>query len=370
METHNHTRYTRISLQNAPHLKEADAIGKTDAPSAPIAESGAARIRPESLTGHRPAPGALRINLLGGMEVLVDGVPYDHPFLRRQKVKALLAALVLSEGRELNTEYLQTLIWPNSSAEKNRNNFNNLWSLLRKSLAGAKDGACPYVQRHQGTCKLDRAHVDSDIFELHAICDAFQFGDPDLPEAISLYRRLQKVYRGDLLPGEDEMRLVVHDRRRWRNRTVDALHSMALSLKAQQASREAGWFAQAALSLDPSSEDILRLFMRLSLDQGNPSRALMQFAVTSRVLGEQYGLDPHPETLDLAREAMGERTAHAGAGTRAPAGKDPCAPGRIRPRVRPARQPGMHPGSAQSVKVPASTPFRAATGTIPSRGSR
>ena len=369
MDTHSHTRYTRISSKTAPHPNDAAANGNADALSAPIADSGRTRIRSEDPIGYRPSSGTLRVNLLGGMEVLVDGVPYDHPFLHRQKVKTLLAALVLSEGRELNTEYLQTLIWPNSSAEKNRNNFNNLWSLLRKSLAGGKGGTCPYVQRHQGTCKLDRTQVDSDIFELHAICDAFQFGDPDLPEAISLYRRLQKIYRGDLLPGEDEMRLVVHDRRRWRNRTVDALHSMALSLKAQSAAREAGWFAQAALSLDPSREDILRLFMRLSLDQGNPSCALMQFALTSRTLGEQYGLDPHPETLDLAREAMGERAVQAKTPVRAHVSKDPCAPGRVRPRMRPTRKSDMHPAGAGSAEVPAYS-FRPATGSIPSRGSR
>ena len=321
-------------------------------------------------SGNPSGVGMLRVNLLGGMEVLFDGQPYDHPFLHRQKVKALLAALVLSEGRELNTEYLQTLLWPNSSAEKNRNNFNNLWSLLRKSLMAGAGGTCPYVVRHQGVCKLDRRYVDSDIFELHAICDAFQFGDPDLTEAIALYRRLRRIYRGDMLPGEDANRLVVHDRRTWRNRTIDALYSMALSLKAQKALREAGWFAQAALALDPAREDVLRLLMRLSLDLGNPSRALRYFAGTSRILGEEYGLDPHPETLELAREAMGERAAQRETAGYAHPGKDPVVSARVRTRTNAGRRSDVRPAQAGSA-LPAPTPtFRAATGAIPSRGSR
>lgn len=365
METHNHTCQTRILSQQPLQTGSAGGIGNTGAASVFPAAPKDALSRFGIPAGDPFSEGMLRVNLLGGLEVLVDGEPYDHPFLHRQKVKALLAALVLSEGRELNTEYLQTLLWPNSSAEKNRNNFNNLWSLLRKALMVRQDGACPYVVRHQGVCKLDRRYVDSDVFELHAICDAFQFGDPSVSDAVALYRHLQKIYRGDMLPGEDANRLVIHDRRVWRNRTVDALHSMALSLQAQAALREADWFAQAALALDPAREDVLRLLMRLNLDRGNPSRALVHFAGTSRILGEQYGLDPHPETLELAREAMGERAAQQETG-RAHPPKDPCATGRVRPRPNTQRHPAQ---TGAALPSPAAV-FRSATGALPNRESR
>ncbi|MGI6591220.1 MAG: AfsR/SARP family transcriptional regulator [Eggerthellaceae bacterium] len=235
----------------------------------------------------------------------MDDRPFDHVNLHRQKVKALLALLVLSEGREQNIEFLERTIWPYSCPEKRRNNFNNLWSLLSRALT--PDGAerCPYLVRHQGICKLDRSLVDSDIADLRLICEQLQFGEVVPSEAAALYRNLRRVYQGPVLPGERDNDEICRYRRVWRNRTIDALSLSAALLYEQEWVREALWFVEAALVLDPSREDILRLEMNMHLDQGNPSQALCAYSNTRRVLHEVYGLEPSKETLVLAERALG-----------------------------------------------------------------
>lgn len=250
-------------------------------------------------------PERLTINLLGGMELKMGSKTYDHPFLHRKKVKTLLSYLVLSEGREINTERLQSILWPTSPLSKNRNNFNNLWSLLRKGLTPDGSEVCPYIQRHQGVCKLNRTVVDSDLFELHSLCDEFQFAEAEPAEALELYHRLRSVYRGNLLPGDEGNPIIMRSRRMWRDRTVDALYMMALSLKRRGALQETLWFTDAALSIDETREDVLRLEMRTHLDRGNPSRALASYVQAGTVLDQRYGLQPHAETAALASEALG-----------------------------------------------------------------
>lgn len=258
--------------------------------------------RPQATGARTPR---LSINLLGGMELMLDGKPYDNPFLHRQKVKTLMALLVISEGREVNTEHLQSVLWPRSALSKNRNNFNNLWSLMRKGLTPEGSTICPYVRRHQGVCKIDRDLVDSDIFQLHELCDEFQFAEAEPAQALRLYHQLLDIYRGDLMPGEHENLSILRSRRLWLNRTVDALYMMALSLKRRGALLETIWFTQSALGIDATREDVLRLEMRAHLDQGNPSRALAAYMQAGTVLEERYGLQPHAETVALASEALG-----------------------------------------------------------------
>lgn len=309
-------------------------------------------------------PERLRVNLLGGLELYVGQKPHHHPYLHRQKVKTLLALMVLSEGREVNTEHLESIIWPYSDLSKNRNNFNNLWSLLRKALAPVEGGSCPYLHRHQGVCKLDRTLVDSDVFELHDLCDQLQFSEPDPMEALRLYQRLQQVYRGNLLPGEEENAVILRSRRIWRNRTVDALYMTALSLMQRGALAETVWFTQAALGIDESREDVLRLEMRAHLDQGNPSRALASYSHACLVLDQRYGLQPHAETVALAREAMGEE-APASLFARIPVAAAP--PIRSSVGKRRAKTIAMR---GKNSRVAVSNRTRLADGTIPKRINR
>ena len=343
-----HTSTIRSSMREGISRQSALPLA---APGAPVASGDDSRRA--ALSG--PVAPPLRVNLLGGFEILVEGVPYAHPALHRQKVKSLLAVMVLSEGREVGIEHLERLLWPRGSAEKNRNNFNNLWSLLRRALAPESDEDCPYLARYQGVCKVVRGLVDSDVAELHRICDAFLFLDPDFDQAVELYRRLQRIYRGDLLPGEVENPVVLRERDRWRDRTVDALQAMALSLKEQGSLHEALRFTQAALTLDPGREDIVRVEMRLALDLGNPARAFAALAGLKHALREQFGLDPSPETLELAREARGDGPALPRAVAAAPAERAAA----IRSR-RPRHPRTGHAGAT----------LRTADGSLPARTAR
>lgn len=240
----------------------------------------------------------LRINVLGGFELLIGGCPVESKALRRQKVKNLAAVLALYVGRELNCDHLADLFWPKSPRKKQRHNFYNLWALLHGALT-LENGDEPYLVRNQNTCKLSRFGVSSDISEVSDLCDRLQFDAMDADEALNAYRELQELYRGDLLPGEVENGVIVRERLLYRERVIDALFVRAMQSHRQAQDQCALWFAQAALRLDPSREDICQLVMHINLDAGCTSSAVKAYNDLRAYLTEEFGLDPSARTQAL-----------------------------------------------------------------------
>ena len=78
-----------------------------------------------------PAPPRLTVNLFGRLEVKVGDVAVESGHLSRQKVRSLLALLVLNRGRDVSRDRLAAQLWPESSASCRRKNFYATWSQLR-----------------------------------------------------------------------------------------------------------------------------------------------------------------------------------------------------------------------------------------------
>ena len=72
----------------------------------------------------------------------------DPSLFSRQKVKTLLALLVLHNGREFSRDKLVGLLWPDSEIMHGRKNFYGIWAMLRRALT-LPSGECPYLIRQQ-----------------------------------------------------------------------------------------------------------------------------------------------------------------------------------------------------------------------------
>ena len=70
-----------------------------------------------------PAPPRLTVNLFGRLEVKVGDAAVESGHLSRQKVRSLLALLVLNRGRDVSRDRLAAQLWPESSASCRRKNF-------------------------------------------------------------------------------------------------------------------------------------------------------------------------------------------------------------------------------------------------------
>ena len=239
------------------------------------------------------------MNLFGGMDVRIGSVPVDASKLRRQKVKALLALLVLNRGRDFSRDRLIALIWPSSDAVTARKNFYSIWSRLRAALS-LPSGACPYLVRQQNVCRLEGSLLRTDVAEFDQVCRTLLFGALDTDGWARLSSEVQERFADDLLPGERGTDAIARMRAECRARLVDALVAAARRLVEAGSPQEGLWFARAALARDGSREDAYAA----QIAAGQRAAALETYFRCRRFLADELGIDPSVEVVSLYRSVI------------------------------------------------------------------
>ena len=123
--------------------------------------------------------GELDIQLLGGFQVRVDGVPLDD--LRSGRARSLLAFLVLAPNVAQFRQGLAAMFWPDSSDRQARTNLRNVLHLVRH--------AAPVLDRalHTGGTTVEWrpvGPVSVDVHRFEAALAAVSAADPDDPDAL------------------------------------------------------------------------------------------------------------------------------------------------------------------------------------------
>lgn len=245
----------------------------------------------------------LTVNLFGGLDVRIGDTPVDPGRFRRQKVKTLLALLVLNRGREFPRDRLVGIMWPESEVDSARKNFYSVWSHLRRALSGPS-GACPYLVRQQNGCRLDERLIVTDVARFDAVCRMLLFGQPGADGWAQLYAEIDEAFADDLMPSEQDNEFVMQARKDRRMQLVDALVAAAERLVAADDAQEGLWFARAALRRDRTREDAYTALMRAQIAAGQRTAALERYFECRRFLTTELGIDPSLATMELYRSII------------------------------------------------------------------
>jgi DNA-binding SARP family transcriptional activator len=268
----------------------------------------------------------LRIEVLGPLRLLVDGVPVEVPGHRR---RAALALLALAGGRVVTGDALVDALWPDDPPETGHRALHSHISRLRRHLGAA----APRLERAGGgyALRLDADDVDATRLRLLARRCAAELRDgaPDAARtaagALALWRGPALAEFADVPPlaaeaiGLRELYLQVRD---------DGLEAR---LAAGDGTLTAD--AAAAAAEEPLRERTATLLMRALARAGRAGDALAAGAAYRRRVTEETGLDPGPAVADLEQRIA--------AGELAPAGP-PAAP----PAAAPAGPPAAPPAPA------------------------
>lgn len=243
-------------------------------------------------------PPRLTVNLFGGLEVLIGDRRVAPDLFMREKVRTLLALLVVNQGRDLSRERITKLLWPDSRPDCARNNFYATWSRLRTALS-MPDGTCPYLIRRQYGIRLDSSLLASDVLELEGVCRALLFNRPGRGGWGHLFAQVEDSFSSDLLPGDTGCEVLDDMRRDCRERLVDALVTASGKLVEVGEVRQGLWFARAALARDKSREDAYAAVMRAQIASLQRSAALETYFSCRNYLINDLGIDPSAETMRL-----------------------------------------------------------------------
>jgi DNA-binding SARP family transcriptional activator len=255
---------------------------------------------------------ALRIEVLGRLRLVRDGVEVDEAHLRRVRVRQLLGYLVVH--RQASRQQLTGQLWPDLGEADAARNLRVTLNYVQRVLEPARDERdAPFFLRAKGN-QLELVddpslQVDLRAFErdLDEAARAEVQGAPSL--ALAAYLRAGDRYGGDLLAGTEADGWLELERDRVRRRCLRAvLRAGQLLLAAGQPER-AEDVALRALSVDDSSEEAHRVMVAALLGQGDRAAAQRALDRLFDTLAE-LDLAASPASFDLAEQLRGRAGAH------------------------------------------------------------
>jgi DNA-binding SARP family transcriptional activator len=232
----------------------------------------------------------LELNLIGVPEVVLDGQPVI--FARRGSI-ALLAYLALSQ-RAYPRETLATLLAGDSSEDQARKYLSNVLVDLRQHLGD-------YINATRQTVAFDRslpACVDVDVFRAQVEAALAVDSATDLEAAIRLYRG--EFLAGLTLGGAPDFDVwLFAQREEFRGQYMQALRA-----EVETSLRHGAWStgitpARRLIAEEPWLEEAHRQLMLMLAHSGQRQAAIAQYHTCRRVLREELGVEPMPETTAL-----------------------------------------------------------------------
>ncbi len=254
----------------------------------------------------------LVIALLGRFQVLRDEVPVKG--IESDRGRALLAYLAVEGDRPHRRDGLGALLWPDADESRMRQNLRRALYNLRQTLDLPDDHEPLLLVTTQDvqlngrrTHQLDVAHFRHLLTETqrHAHTDLVTCGECNqrLAAAVALYR-------GDFLSGFalptsepfEEWRLFTQEA--LHVAMLDALTTLAAFHTARQELPQAISYLQRQIELEPWREEAHRALMRIFAGRGERSVALAQYTLCARLLAEELGAPPAPETDQLYAQIL------------------------------------------------------------------
>ena len=237
----------------------------------------------------------LRIIALGPERVEKGGLPIESAdFI--QKPRELLYFL-LSHPQGRTKEQIGLALWPEASTSRLRSSFHDTVFRLRRAL-GDKE----WVSFHKGRYTFGRPlpyFYDVDAFEQN-LSEARRLGSEAPERAIRHLLEASELYGGDFL--EDltvESAWAMERQEELRRAYGEALLELGALLAAQGRHAEATDAYRKAVSHDRFSEEAHRGLMRSQAASGERGRAIRHYEGLAKMLEEQLGVPPAPETKDL-----------------------------------------------------------------------
>lgn len=230
----------------------------------------------------------VRVRLLGGFAVDVDGEAVPADAWRSRRSRQLAALLALAPGRRVTLEQAMDTLWPELDPQAARANLHKAASLARRAT-GSKD----FVVLRGGAvvlCPGAAVEVDAERFSASAEA-ALRSGEA------AACTEAAAGYGGELLPDERYEEWALAERDRLRRLHVDLLST-------------AGRWAEV-VDTEPTDEGAHRALMREHLAAGRVHAAIRQYQRVRTALRRELGLAPSAETTGLYREIL--ETAATGA---------------------------------------------------------
>jgi WD40 repeat protein/DNA-binding SARP family transcriptional activator/tRNA A-37 threonylcarbamoyl transferase component Bud32 len=250
----------------------------------------------------------LKITLLGHFTASLDDAPVET--FAYDKVRALLAYLVVEAATPHSREHVADLLWPGYPERSARQNLSQALSTLRGAL-GDRDNDPPFLLADYRELQFNPAcdlwlDIDALTAHLNAVQTHTHAALSECAPCIAHLEAAADLYRGDFLAD-----LLVDDsapfeewallkRESLRRQTLDALEQLTEGHLQHGDAATALKYARRQLELDAWREPAHRQVMRALVLSGQRTAAVAHYEECRHALATGLGVEPEAATLELA----------------------------------------------------------------------
>jgi two-component SAPR family response regulator len=251
----------------------------------------------------------LQIQTLGGFRVWRGEVELTANDWKREKALHLFQYFVTIRRQTayLHKERIIDELWSEADFEEGDRDFKVALHTINKVLEPErKPRAEPrFVQRYDLTYGLNQEAIWLDVDAFEAVIEAGnKYLAPDPLVAMNCYRQALDLYKGDYLPERRYEDWSSTERERLQVLALNLMTTLA-NLLVERNPLESIYLTQRVLTIDPIWEDAYRTQMQAYLTQGNRPMAVRTYQQCVKILEEELGLEPLPQTQELYTEIVG-----------------------------------------------------------------
>lgn len=249
----------------------------------------------------------LSMTLLGTFEVVLKG--NQVPALEYDKVRALLAYLMVEADRPHRREMLASLLWPEHNQRKANRSLSQALYKLRQGIDDA-NATPPLLIITPQTLQFN---ATSDYFldvttftSLLATCAEHEHHTLEMCQArLGQLQQAIALYRGNFLAGFSISNSLMFSewatftRERLHRSVNKAFHHLVECLQTQGQYEAALQYAWQWVELEPWHEEAQQQLITLLALNGQRTAALSQYETCCRLLNDEVGVAPAAETVRL-----------------------------------------------------------------------
>lgn len=247
----------------------------------------------------------VRVYTLGSFKVYRQGEEIKAKEWGRDKTIQLFQYLVtLRYKKGLHKEQLIDGLWEDAGMKDGDRDFKVALHGIHKALEPERESRseAKYVLRQGLTYFIDESTVwiDAEIMERFIELGNEALGsEPEV--AMNAYKSAIELHQGIYLPNRLYEDWSSEERERLQVLILGSYITLA-ELKLNDNPLESIRLAQQALLIDSGWEDAYRIQMQAYLIKGNRPQAIKVYRQCEKVLDEDFGLDPLPETKALLKK--------------------------------------------------------------------
>src|SRR6478735_4553929 len=236
------------------------------------------------------ATASVRITLLGGFAVVVDGAVVTAPW-RLRKAKTLVKLLALRTGHRLHRDVLVDQLWPDADPSVGANNLHQALHAARRIVGASHLILSDDVVELGGDGAVS---VDVDEFE-NAAARAGATG------AVDDLRAALDMWSGELLPEDLYEDWATPHRDRLDAIRIRLVADLARALLADGRPDDAVVLLEPVAAARPLDEELHRPLLVALAGAGRRGDAVAAFERLRDGLDEEYGIGPAPATIGIHR---------------------------------------------------------------------